>query len=157
MGVATYREHLAATRREIREVTAADAEQLLGAETRPVLVAESITMADGRTPFPDRNLIVFLTFGVILITHDLGVVAGMTDLACSQSARPRGRAAAAGDLDRRPRGQAARPGASRPRRRRGARPDAGLRPARRPRRVSLAGRPSAPSEHSLTDCTDPRL
>src|SRR3954454_21654468 len=38
MGVATYREHLAATRREIREVTAAEAEQLLGAETRPVLV-----------------------------------------------------------------------------------------------------------------------
>ena len=38
MGVATYREHLAATRREIREVTAAEAEQMLGAETRPVLV-----------------------------------------------------------------------------------------------------------------------
>jgi len=38
MGVATYREHLAATRREIREVTATEAEQLLGAETRPVLV-----------------------------------------------------------------------------------------------------------------------
>ena len=38
MGVATYREHLAATRREIREVTAAEAEQLLGAGTRPVLV-----------------------------------------------------------------------------------------------------------------------
>src|SRR3954470_20299465 len=38
MGVATYREHLAATRREIREVTAAEAEQLLGAETRPVLL-----------------------------------------------------------------------------------------------------------------------
>src|SRR5437763_6561538 len=38
MGVATYREHLAATRREIREVTAAEAEQLLGAETRPVLI-----------------------------------------------------------------------------------------------------------------------
>src|SRR3954451_5565415 len=38
MGVATYREHLAATRREIREVTAAEAEQVLGAETRPGLV-----------------------------------------------------------------------------------------------------------------------
>jgi sulfur-carrier protein adenylyltransferase/sulfurtransferase len=38
MGVATYREHLAATRREIREVTAAEAEQLLAAETRPALV-----------------------------------------------------------------------------------------------------------------------
>jgi molybdopterin/thiamine biosynthesis adenylyltransferase/rhodanese-related sulfurtransferase len=38
MGVATYREHLAATRREIREVTAVETEQLLAAETRPVLV-----------------------------------------------------------------------------------------------------------------------
>src|SRR6476660_5499489 len=38
MGVATYREHRAATRREIREVTAAEAEQMLGAETPPVRV-----------------------------------------------------------------------------------------------------------------------
>src|SRR5256885_16837905 len=38
MGVATYREHLAAVKREISEVSAAEAEQRLAAEPRPVLI-----------------------------------------------------------------------------------------------------------------------
>jgi molybdopterin/thiamine biosynthesis adenylyltransferase/rhodanese-related sulfurtransferase len=38
MGVATYREHLAAVKREIHEISAADAAERLAAEPRPVLL-----------------------------------------------------------------------------------------------------------------------
>ena len=42
--------------------------QMRGVVSLAAALALPITLADGRTPFPDRNLIVFLTFGVILVT-----------------------------------------------------------------------------------------
>ncbi len=42
--------------------------QMRGVVSLAAALALPIMTADGRTPFPDRNLIVFLTFGVILVT-----------------------------------------------------------------------------------------
>ena len=42
--------------------------QMRGVVSLAAALALPMTLADGKTPFPDRNLIAFLTFGVILVT-----------------------------------------------------------------------------------------